>query len=292
MNPDIVSASPLCVVEPGLHALRLPLVFDSPHSWKTWPSNEPTIASEQALLSSCDAFVDELWDLACNGRAPLLAARFHRAYVDPNRSRDDIDPSMLQTPWPTDLNPSEKSELGFGLIRRLALPGVPIYAGKLETLTVQRRIESCYDPYHSTLSSLIQQVHRDFGMCLHLNCHSMKSVGNAMNSDDGLQRPDMVISDLDGMTSTPALTAWMAELLRKPGYQVNINDPYKGGELIRRHSVPTARQFSVQIEINRSLYMDEKSFLKSTDFQTLVQNLREFIGTLGPGLAEVIMERK
>jgi N-formylglutamate deformylase len=258
----------------------LPLVVDSPHSWPNWPKETPCVASQADLASGCDAYVDELWNHALDGRAALLSARFHRSFIDANRARDDIDPDMLDGAWPLPLDTSDKSRRGFGLIRRLALPGVPVYDRRLSVEEVRDRIVTCYDPYHGRLASVIGQTHATHGRCIHLDCHSMKSVGNAMNEDNGKPRPDMVVSDLDGASASPYWTQLVTRLLRAQGYEVQVNDPYKGAEIIRRHGQPTQGRHSVQIEINRSLYMNEKTRQKLVGFSTLASNLRRFISEL------------
>ena len=265
----------------------LPLVVDSPHSWRDWPAFVPTVAPPTALASSWDAYVDELWAHAVDGRAPLLSARFHRSYIDANRARDDIDPDMLQENWPSPLQPTDKSSRGFGLIRRFALPGVPLYDHLLPVHEVQSRITRCYDPYHQALSDLIDHTRATRGMCLHLDCHSMKSVGNAMNDDNGEARPDMVVSDLDGATASSHWTQTVAVLLRARGFQVGVNAPYKGAELIRRHGRPEQGCHSLQIEINRALYMNEQTFEKSQGFAVLADKLRGFVTDLAQVLGPV-----
>jgi N-formylglutamate deformylase len=258
-----------------------PLVFDSPHSWPQWPDDgTPPQVPRQVLQSSWDAYVDELWAIALDGSAPLLAARFHRACIDANRGRDDIDPHLLQGAWPTLLNPTRKSAVGMGLIRRDALPGVPMYAGKLPAAEVRERIERYYDPYHAELERLIAAAHGRFGFACHVDCHSMKSVGNAMNDDAGRPRPDVVVSDLDGRSSAREFTAYVAAGLAELGLHVQVNDPYKGAELIRRHGRPPQARHSVQIEINRALYMDEKTFEKTAGFERLAADLRRWVRLL------------
>ena len=258
----------------------LPLVIDSPHSWPHWPEGVPTLAPWAAIQSSWDAHVDALWAQAAGGRAPVLSARFHRSLIDVNRARDDIDPTMLDAPWPGPLAPSDKSERGFGLIRRLALPGVPMYPHALPVREVEQRLAACYDPYHAALSTLIENTHRQFGHCLHLDCHSMKSVGNAMNHDAGRARPDVVVSDLHGHSAAPQVTQAVAELLRAQGLCVSINDPYEGAELIRRHGQPGRQCHSLQIELNRALYMDEALFTLTPGHGLLVQALRRMLDAL------------
>jgi N-formylglutamate deformylase len=251
-----------------------PLVFDSPHSWRHWPAEVPTIAPAEALRTSCDAWVDEIWAQAIGGLAPLLVARFHRSYIDVNRARDDIDPALLSQPWPEPVNPGDRSRRGFGLLRRLALPGVPVYAEPLTVRDVRQRIEHCYDPYHTRLAALIDSARACHGQVLHINCHSMKSVGTAMNEDHGQPRPDIVLSDLEGRSAGAPVLEWMAATLREHGYSVQLNDPYRGEEILRRHGRPQQGRYSVQIELKRSLYMDESQFARHDGFDRLIASLQ------------------
>lgn len=269
------------MIHPAQADQALPVVLDSPHSWGQWPQGVPTAASPAALQTTWDAHVDELWRRAAQGRAPLLAAQFHRSYIDANRASDDIDPQLLNGPWPTPLRPTAKSQRSFGLIRHLALPGVPMYNAPLAVADVQARIAQCYAPYHAALAQLIADTHARHGVSLHIDCHSMKSVGNAMNDDAGQPRPDLVVSDLDGRTCPPSVTQDIADMLRSHGYGVSINHPYKGGELIRRHANLGRRCYSVQIEINRALYMNESTCAITPGFDTLAQHLGAFVGALG-----------
>jgi len=254
-----------------------PLVFDSPHSWPHWPADVPTIAPAEALRTSCDAWVDEIWAGAADGQAPLLVARFHRSYIDANRARDDIDPALLADVWPEPVKPGSRSQRGFGLLRRLALPGVPVYAQPLSVREVRQRIERFYDPYHARLASLIDAAQERHGAVLHINCHSMKSVGNAMNEDCGLPRPDVVLSDLEGRSAGAHVLEWMADSLRRCGYTVQLNDPYRGEEILRRHGQPHKGRYSVQIELKRSLYMDEQRFERHAGFEPLIAQLRSCV---------------
>lgn len=263
-----------------------PLVFDSPHSWRDWPADAVSpIAPESALLTSWDAWIDELWAQACDGMAPVVSARFQRAYIDANRARDDIDPALLAAPWPGAIKPTDKSRRGFGLIRRYALPGVPIYAEALTVEDVARRIAHCYDPYHAKVASLLDAAHRQFGLAVLIDCHSMKSVGNAMNEDSGQRRPDVVVSDREGTCADPFLMRWIAASFEGLGYRVQVNHPYRGGELVRRHGLPSSGRHAVQIEINRGLYMDELHFEPNAGYPKLVADLAVIVRQLRRGLA-------
>lgn len=262
-----------------------PLVFDSPHSWRHWPDGGTRpVVTQAALDTGWDAWVDELWARAVQGAAPVLAARFHRAFLDANRARDDIDTQLLEEQWPEVARPSAACRRGMGLVRRLALPGMPIYDCLLPVAEVQARIARYYDPYHAALERLVDAAHARFGVCCHIDCHSMKSRGNAMNADDGQSRPDMVVSDLLGQGADPFLVRWIASGLQSLGYRVQVNHPYAGNELVRRHGQPHRGRHSVQIEINRALYMDEARFERHAGFDRLAADLARLVEQLDQGL--------
>ena len=253
-------------LEQGPLGAAVPIVIDSPHSGMIWPEDFLPSAPRAAILTTWDAFVDELWSAAPTAGASLLSARFPRAYVDVNRAVDDIDPALLAEPWPSPLTPSDYTARGMGLIRRDALPGVPMYDRKLSIAEVRHRIDACYAPYRTALAERIETVRTEFGAVWHINAHSMKSRGNAMNVDSGVARPDFVVSDRRGTTADPSHTAWIAEWLRARGHVVQVNDPYLGGDLVRTHGSPATGRHSIQIEINRALYMTEATFARGARF--------------------------
>ena len=264
---------------------RIPVVIDSPHSWEHWPENRATKAPMSAIRTSWDAYVNDIWRQAVAGRAPVLSACFHRSLIDANRARNDIEPALLSGSWPETLYPSSMSARGFGLIRRLALPGVDMYNAPLPVSQVQQLLTMYYGPYHAALHELIESTRKAFGYCVHLDCHSMKSVGNAMNTDVGQVRPDIVVSDLHGTSSRPEVTRTVADLLRQQGFNVNVNDPYAGAELVRRHGRPDNHCFSIQIEVNRTLYMDEKSYQPHAGYDRLISVFQKFLTELPQHLA-------
>ena len=266
---------PVIVQEP--RGTPLPLLFDSPHSGTVAPPWMQPVAPPEALLSGCDAFVDELYNSAPDHGCTLVAATFPRWAIDPNRARDDIDPELLDSPWPEPVAVSDKSRSGMGLIRRLALPGVPVHGRRLRVSEVEALIHGYYDPYHKTVSTRLDALHARFGGVWHVDCHSMKSRGNAMNIDAGQARPDFVVSDREGSTSEPGFIGCAVDTLRGLGYRVSVNDPYKGAELIRRYANPAVNRHAIQIEVNRALYMDETTRKRHEGFDMLATNLERLI---------------
>jgi N-formylglutamate deformylase len=230
----------------------IPLVVDSPHSCPAMPEGSGCVAPQNALMTAVDAFVDELWAPTPTLGGQLLCAAFHRCFIDVNRSPLDIDESMLATPWPTLTMATEKSQRGQGLVRRLALPGVPMYDRLLTVTEVQHRLRAFYMPYHDRLGAAIEMAHARFGQAWHIDAHSMKSVGNAMNVDEGAIRPDVVVSDASGGSADCVHTQWVAGWWGRAGYAVSINEPYKGGEIVRRFGRPLLGRHSIPDRVQPS----------------------------------------
>jgi N-formylglutamate deformylase len=270
---------PFQLLSPG--DASVPVLYDSPHSGRSYPADFGSSASLAELRRGEDAFVDELVADAHALGVTVLLATVPRCYVDLNREVDDIDPEMLDGAWPTPLSPSEKSERGLGLIRRLVVPGVPIYDRRLGVAEALARIEAIYLPYHAMLRELRTRLLERHGTLWHVNWHSMKSVGNAMTPDgEGAPRPDFVVGDLRGRSAHAAATGTVAGILEGMGYRVAVNVPYAGGKILREMGDPQARVHSIQIEINRGLYLNELQVEKTGGFERLRRDLATFSAAL------------
>lgn len=274
------------LVKPGVLFRRdpvvaeVPLVFDSPHSGTEYPADFRYACPLALLRTAEDTYVEELYGAAPEHGATLIGAFFPRSYIDVNRDLGDIDEALLDGPWPGKLNPGEKTRLGLGLIRRLAKPEMPVYDRRLPVAEVASRISTYYEPYHAELQAACDRLHRKFGAVWHVNCHSMPAVGNAMSSDPGAPRGDFVLGDRDGTTCAPEFTDFVARVLRGRGYDVRINDPYKGVEIVRRHGRPAENRHSLQIEVNRRLYMDEATLTKNGGYAKLAADLAHLVEAL------------
>jgi N-formylglutamate deformylase len=258
-----------------------PLVLDSPHSGSLYPDDFQFTCPLPVLRRAEDSYVDELFEAAPSLGATLIGAAFPRSYLDVNRAADDLDANLLSTSWPRHLPLRPATRVG--LVRRYAQPGIPIYDRKLHPDEVLDRIERCYMPYHQVLEDACDRLHRHFGAVWHLNCHSMPSTGNRHRGHKG-EHGDFVIGDRDGTTCTAEFTDFVALTLRGLGYEVRVNDGYKGVEIVRRHGRPAEGRHSLQIEIDRSLYMDQRTLEKlphfdhlKNDLARLLRALREFV---------------
>lgn len=274
---------PVVVLEPT--APPVAVVVDSPHSGMEWPADFGTVAPREAILTTWDAYVDELWSGVRGEGATLVAATFPRAYLDVNRADDDLDLDLVEAGWPAPVHPTDYTRRGMGLIRRLALPGVPMYDRRLTRAEVDTRLTAYYRPYREVLGRVLDERHAQFGTVVHLNAHSMKSRGNEMNVDRGEPRPDIVVSDRRGTTADSSWTEWVASWCREHGFATQVNTPYQGGDLVRAFGRPAEGRHSIQIELNRGLYMDEARFVRAPGFPALQRALTALVGALAARLS-------
>lgn len=279
MTDDLYRPEPSEILE-SVEASAAPIVFDSPHSGTWYPSDFRFACDAHRLRRAEDTFVDELWDGAKGAGCGYLRAFFPRSYIDVNRSPDDIDTALFDKPWPEPVAPGEKARAGMGLIRRLSLPDEPMYDRLLSVEEGRHRIETYYLPYHAELERLLSMAQTRWGRVWHINCHSMKEYGNGMNVDPGRRRADFVLGDRDGTSCAPELRTVIKEFLEEKGHSVAINDPYKGVELVRRHGRPAEGRHSIQVEINRALFMDEDAVEKTAAFARVQADLGELVGVL------------
>jgi N-formylglutamate amidohydrolase len=279
--------NPKHLLQHGPAAAQVPLVLDSPHSGHAFPSDFDAAVSEFDLREGEDCFVDELYAPAAELGVPLLAALFPRTYLDPNRHRGDVDLELIEGGrWPHEHVPSGKARIGKALIWRTLDDGRPIYGRRLKVDEVVARIERCHAPYHARLRALLEDTHQRFGVVYHLNCHSMPAVGGKMGEGaEGKPRADFVLGDRDGTTCDPAFTGFVRATLAAMGYEVAVNDPYKGVELVRAYSNPAARRHSLQVEINKRLYMDEATREKNAGFARLQANLIALVEAINDYIA-------
>lgn len=258
-----------------------PLVLDSPHSGTLYPEDFNYCVPLEKLRQAEDTYVDELYEDAAALGAMHMGALFPRSYVDVNRGLHELDPNLIDGTWPAPLSHSEKSDLGIGLIWRKCRPNQDIYPNKLSVNDTQKRLDTYWHPYHRCLKQLLDNTHQQFGQVWHINCHSMPSDSDALSKEGpGHRRPEFCLGDRGGTTCAPEFTQLVKATLEQLGYQVTINDPYAGVELVRAYANPGQGRHSLQVEIRRDLYMDEETFEKTPNFTRLQTHLSQLTQTL------------
>lgn len=253
----------------------VPFVFASPHSGRLYP---PSFVARSrlnpvALRRSEDAFVDELFAPVVASGAPLLLARFPRAYLDANRAPAELDLSMFEGHLPFIVDrASPRVHAGLGIIPRVVREGVEIYRERLLAREAEERIALFYRPYHAALEGLVAYTRARFGFAIVVDCHSMPSAASA---------PDIVLGDRLGQAAAPQITYAAECAFTARGFRVARNTPYAGGHTTQLHGRPGAAAHALQIEINRALYLDEERVEKGPRFA-------EFARLIAAALADLI----
>lgn len=283
--PDFLQPRPdtPVVVHPP-QGVVLPLVCDSPHSGTHYPADFGVAVPLALLRRGEDTHVHTLWDALPQHGATLIEATFPRTYIDPNRTEGDINPAMLDGDWPVPLQPGPKTLQGLGLVwERISQAGqsTPMYERKLSVAEVQQRIERYWRPYHAAVDQAIRWSVDRFGGVWHINLHSMPSdVYQRLGRSDAPPLADFVLGDRDGTTCAPEFIHLIGDTLQSLGYSVAYNEPYKGVALLAEIGQPHLHRHSLQIEINRPVYMDEATREPHVGFEPLRQNLQKVMAVV------------
>ncbi len=284
--PEVIDVldPPFEILEP--REWRGAIVFNSPHSGCVYP--RPFLAASRLELAilrrSEDSFVDELVVGVVERGHPLMRAHFPRCYVDVNREPYELDPRMFEGRLPSFANTrSMRVAGGLGTVARVVGDAQEIYDQRIPVDEALRRIETLYKPYHRALRRLFTRVHGDFGAAVLVDCHSMPS---SSGTKDERPRADIVLGDRYGTSCVGVITETIESTLHGLGYALSRNKPYAGGFITEHYGNPGAGLHAVQLEINRALYMDERSYERTPGFLRLAADLQHMVDRL----AEIPLE--
>ena len=248
--------------------IKFPVVLSSPHSGTMFPPEflENTVLSEKELRTSEDCFVTEIIREASDAGIPLLSMNIPRTFIDVNRDKIELDDKMFfDVPQKSDTVGSRRCRVGLGVVHRIVYQNKNIYDGLLSSQEVAERIKNVYDPYHKRLKQLVDKCVRKFGFCLLVDCHSMPSIiCNIMNESKPL---DFCLCTLFDESCPTQMSEFLSRELENKNYRVEFNRPYAGAYIAFNYCQPRKNIYTLQIEINRSLYMHEKTYKKNKYFQ-------------------------
>ncbi len=281
-------ARPFCLARPMRQTV--PFVFALPHSGRCYPAEfvRASRLTPRTLRRSEDAFVDTLVvETALTLGAPVIAARFPRAYVDVNRAPGELDPAMFAGPLPLRVDtPGPRVQAGLGVIPKVVRDGADIYRSKLAASDAGERLQRLYQPYHQTLQALLAETRASFGVAVVLDCHSMPSPAAAS---------DIVLGDRYGAAAARMLLLRAEDALEAAGFSVARNVPYAGGFTTQLYGHPEEGLHTLQIEINRGLYLDECAVRPGPHFgavrERLSRALAEFLARPWATLLQQVAQR-
>lgn len=259
------------------------LVFASPHSGRIYPAAlmDASTLDARAIRRSEDAFVDELIEGGTAIGAATLLCRTARVWVDVNRDPWELDPAMFDGPLPAHArSQTPRVAAGLGSIARLVGEGQEIYGRKLSLGEAESRIERAHRPYHEALAALIEEARTACGVAVLIDWHSMPSAASRAEVRRGRAKPDFVLGDRHGASCGRELTALVRRTLERSGYVVGLNNPYAGGWTTQTYGRPQEGVHALQVEIDRSLYLDEARLERSAGFGRLKRDLERLFGVL------------
>lgn len=260
--------------------LASPVVFASPHSGRDYPWSflRRTVLDEHVIRTSEDAYVDRLFECAPQFGAPFLKAGAPRAFVDLNRSADELDPALIEGARKPGHNPRVTS--GLGVIPRVVAGGRTIYRGKLSLAEAEARIDRYWRPYHQELQQLLDEAQERFGEAILVDCHSMPHEALEPIARAGARRPEVVIGDRFGASASEAVVDRIEQAFQNAGLAVVRNAPFAGAYVAQHYGRPSRRQHAVQVEIDRAIYMNEQAIRPNANFQAFRKLLRGVVAEI------------
>ena len=259
-----------------------PVVVSSPHSGRDYPDDflRASVLDGRAIRSSEDAFVDLLFDGAPDLGMPLITAHAPRAYIDLNRAAEELDPAVVEGVARQGHNPRVSS--GLGVIPRVVGGGRAIYRGKIAPAEAAMRIDRHWRPYHRALGELVAECRAGFGQAVLIDCHSMPHEALDGHARPGQRRADVILGDRFSAAAARDVVDRIEAAFTGVGLRVSRNTPFAGAYITQTYGRPSQGQHAVQIEIDRSLYMDERRIAPRPDFQ-------DFRALIQAALAEIAL---
>jgi len=259
-----------------------PLLVEVPHAGLAVPEavQGELSAPTDAVLRDADIYVDALFSRAPELGAAFMAARVSRYVVDLNRASDDVDAStVFDHPAPAGAQPR-------GVVWRSTTDGRPVLRRPLTYDQLVERLGRYYVPYHRHLRQTLTDMRARFGYAVLLAGHSMPSMGRSLHSDPGHRRADIVPGTRGGTTCDRGIIELVDSHFRAAGLSVSHDDPYKGGFTTGHYGRPREHWHAIQIEINRALYVDERTYEPRQpgfdELQVLLDSLVVELGRYAP----------
>ena len=225
----------------------------------SWLKNLP----EELLMRDVDRYVDALYDPIIEKlKLPSVRTRWHRYAIDLNRAAEDIDTdAVVGAPHPSGTFPR-------GLHWSMTTQRERLMPAPIPLELHQKLLQKYFEPFHQEVRATQRKLSSEFGenaVLYHLDLHSMPSLGTSEHRDPGERRKDIVVSDCKGQSCSAEFTKLVTECYQNAGFSVAQNWPYFGGRITEQYGRPQERHHSVQVELNRSLYMDEDTKQRRTD---------------------------
>jgi hypothetical protein len=252
------------------------IVVDVSRSGREYPELFRSMVPFTTLHDNVSMYVDEIWAATPDVGGTMLYAMFPNFWIDVNRHELDVDASLIEGDWPVPFEPT-RSKTGLGLIKSKSRHGEAVHERKLTVQELKDRLDEYYHPYHRELKRILEEKKSIFGTVYHLSCHCMSATGAATHADAGKARADFCLSNRNGETCSDELISSVKSLIERNGFSCTINDPYLGGEIIRRNGNPIKGVESLQVEINKKKFMNVETFKKNEGFNEIQETATKIL---------------
>lgn len=234
---------------------KIPVLVSVPHAGRDYPVEifSALRLPRASLVRLEDRYADLLVRKVIADAFPAIVAHRARAWIDLNRDEQDVDLEMvsgaINVNYPT---PGTKQRGGLGLIpRRLSGEG-DLWKGRFPIAEIDRRIADFHRPFHARVSEILERMRDRFGVAILLDVHSMPPIALSHT----VPAPRFVIGDHFGKSAASRYSETLVEHIRRHGFAAALNHPYSGDHMLRRHGKPRDNIHALQIEVDRSLYLD------------------------------------
>ena len=267
---------------PIIHPSRgsLPVLLSVPHSGRDYDA--ALLANAAKGRASLEPLENPLVDrLAWRAIAAGLGAIIQpvpRAVIDCNRDEEELDPAAIAGVGAEPVG--SRARHGLGLVPSRTHRHGALWRRPIDHAELNRRIEQVHRPYHDALADALQALKKRHGEVLLLDCHSMPSRRQT--------RPGVVIGDRHGTTSASWIREEVMRLIRGAGLPAMLNDPYAGGSIVARHGRPAERVHALQLEFDRTLYLDRGGRQAGPGFDGIASLLE----TVAVGLGQALLDNQ
>lgn len=251
------------------------MVLSVPHAGRDYPL--PLRAALRVPLAALRPLEDRYADavaLAARQGETLFVAERARAWIDLNRAENERDPRLDDGASLSAQPQSAKLRSGLGLVPRRVGPHGDIWTRRLAGDEVTARIRADHRPYHDALAAALKSARERFGVAVLLDLHSMPPLGKAGSA------PRIVLGDRFGRSSGSRLVARLEGVARAHGLLAATNAPYSGGHILERHADPKRGVHAIQVELDRTLYLDADMDQPGPGLGRTVALLRAMIDSL------------
>lgn len=262
--------------------MKTPFLVTIPHSGEqvptecTWLHNLP----ETLLMYDVDRYVDILYQPAIEKlQIPFVKTQWHRYAADLNRIPEDIDAASVEG----SKNPVGTHPRGFHW--SITTMNETLMPKPMSQVLHQKLVDLVYSPFHKNIEEIYSQIKTEANQSFntqnnsvaevyHLDLHSMPSRGTNQHRDPGQDRADFVVSDVKGASAKASFKDLVIYAYERQGFKVAYNWPYLGGRVTEQYGNPSKGHHTIQVEMNRKLYMNEQTKkLNTTGITDLQQKL-------------------